>query len=77
MTPKYSLIFYDPTNIHKIFIPPKIYISENPQKFEIQNFEPKKMARAYACMKISEYRISAYSRLSGSPFKCFQYKISI
>ena len=35
---------------------PKIYISlKTPKNFEIQNFEPQKMTRAYVCMKISEY----------------------
>ena len=27
---------------------------KTPQKIEIQNFEPKKMTRAYVCMKISD-----------------------
>ena len=45
-----------PKKIHKIFIPPKnIHFSENPKKFEIQNFKPKKMGWAYVCVKISEY----------------------
>ena len=45
-----------PKNIHKIFIPQKIFIFlETPQKSEIQNFEPQKMTPAYVCMKISEY----------------------
>ena len=45
-----------PKNIHKIFIPSKnIHFSENPKNIEIQNFEPKKMGRAYICVKISEY----------------------
>ena len=48
MTPK--------KNIHKIFIPKKIFIFlKAPKNIEIQNFEPKKMDRAYVCMKISEY----------------------
>ena len=43
-------------NIHKNFIPQKnIHFSENPKNIEIQNFEPKKMGRAYVCVKISEY----------------------
>ena len=47
MTPKkYPQKFHTPKNI---------YFSENPQKIEIQNFEPQKMDRAYVCMKISEY----------------------
>ena len=45
-----------PKNIHKIFIPQKIFSFLKTQKnIEIQNFEPKKMDRAYVCMKISEY----------------------
>ena len=45
-----------PKNIHKIFIPPKnIHFSDTPKNIEIQNFEPKKIARAYVCVKISEY----------------------
>ena len=47
MTPKkYLQNFYTPNNI---------YFSKNPKNIEIQNFEPKKMGRAYVCMKISEY----------------------
>ena len=46
--------------IHKIFIPPKIFIFLKTQKYiEIQNFEPKKkkkkIARAYVCVKKTEY----------------------
>ena len=45
-----------PKNIHKIFIPQKIFIFLKTLKnIEIQNFDPKKMVRAYVCMKISEY----------------------
>ena len=43
-------------NIHKIFTPQKIFIFlKTPKNIEIQNFDPKKMVRAYVCMKISEY----------------------
>ena len=43
-------------NILKIFIPPKIFIFlKTPKNIEIQNFEPQKIARAYVCVKISEY----------------------
>ena len=41
-----------PENFHT---PKNIYFSESPKNIEIQNFEPKKMDRAYVCMKISEY----------------------
>ena len=41
-----------PQNLH---IQKNIHFSENPQKIEIQNFEQKKIARAYVCVKISEY----------------------
>ena len=57
MTPKYSPILWWPQkNIHKIVIPQKIFIFlKTPKNIEIQNFEPKKMTRAYVCMKILEY----------------------
>ena len=36
--------------------PQKILIFlKTPKNIEIQNFEPKKMGRAYVCVKISEY----------------------
>ena len=35
--------------------PKNIHFSENPKNIEIQNFEPQKIARAYVCVKISEY----------------------
>ena len=47
MTPKYSQICDDPKNIHKIFIPQKIFIFlKTPQKIETQNFEPQKNDRS-------------------------------
>ena len=47
-------LWWPPKNIHKIFIPRKhINFSENPKKY--WNFEPQKIARAYVCVKISEY----------------------
>ena len=57
MSSKNSPILWWPQkNIHKIFIPQKIFIFlKTPKNIEIQNFEPKKMDRAYVCMKISEY----------------------
>ena len=57
MAPKYSPILSRPqNNIHKIFIPQKIFIFlKTPKNIEIQNFEPQKMTRVYVCMKISEY----------------------
>ena len=47
----------DPKKIStKSSYPQKIFIFlKTPQKIEIQNFEPKKMVRAYVCVKISEY----------------------
>ena len=56
MTLKLAQFCYDPKkNIHKIFIPQKMFIFLKTQKnIEIQNFEPKKMGRAYVCVKISE-----------------------
>ena len=54
MTPKYSPILWWPQkNIHKIFIPKK-YFLKTPKITEIQNCEPKKMTRAYVCIKISD-----------------------
>ena len=47
MTPKKY-----PQNLHTR---KNIYFSENQKNIEIQNIEPKKMTRAYVCMKISEY----------------------
>ena len=45
-----------PKNIHKIFIPQKIFIFlKTPKIIVIQNFEPPKIGRAYVCVKISEY----------------------
>ena len=41
-----------PQNIHT---PKNIHFSEYPKNIEIQNFEPQKIARAYVCVKISEY----------------------
>ena len=47
----------DPKKIStKSSYPKKIFIFLKTQKnIEIQNFEPKKMGRAYVCVKISEY----------------------
>ena len=47
----------DPKKIStKSSFPPKILFFLKTQKnIEIQNFEPKKMGRAYVCVKISEY----------------------
>ena len=47
MTPKNY-----PQNLHT---PQFFFLSENQKNIEIQNFEPKKMTRAYVCMKITEY----------------------
>ena len=47
----------DPKKIStKSSYPQKIFIFlKTPKNIEIQNFEPKKIARAYVCVKISEY----------------------
>ena len=57
ITPKNRpILWWSPKNIFKIFIPPKLFIFlKTPKNIEIQNFETKKMSRAYVCMKISEY----------------------
>ena len=47
-----------PQNLHT---PKKIFIFlETPKNIEIQNFEPKKMGRAYVSVKISEYPPGPY-----------------
>ena len=58
MTPKYKcspILWWPkkyPQNLHA---PKNIHFSESPKKTDIQNVEPKKMTRAYVCMKLSEY----------------------
>ena len=44
--------------------PKNIYFSENPKNIEIQNFEPKKMTRAYVCMKITESPLGVYDHVN-------------
>ena len=42
-----------PKNIHKIFIPQKIFIFlETPKMLKFKIFEPKKMTRAYVCTRV-------------------------
>ena len=57
MTLKLVQFCDDPQKIAtKSSYPQKILIFLKTQKnIEIQNFEPKKMGRAYVCVKISEY----------------------
>ena len=57
MTLKLAKFCDDPKKIStKSSYPQKIFIFLKTQKnIEIQNFEPKKMGRAYVCVKISEY----------------------
>ena len=61
MTLKLAQFCDDPKRIStKSFPPPqqkkKIFIFlKTPKNIEIQNFEPKKIGRAYVCVKISEY----------------------
>ena len=57
MTLKLAQFCDDPKKIStKSSYPKKILIFLKTQKnIEIQNFEPKKMGRAYVCVKISEY----------------------
>ena len=56
MTPKLAQFCDDPKQIStKSSYPQKIFIFlKTPKNIEIQNFEPKKMDRAYVCVKISE-----------------------
>ena len=45
-----------PKNIHKIFLPPKIFIFLKTKKYWNSEFwTPQKIARAYVCEKTSEY----------------------
>ena len=57
MTLKLAKFCDDPKKIStKSSYPKKIFIFLKTQKnIEIQNFDPKKMGRAYVCSKISEY----------------------
>ena len=57
MTLKLAQFCDDPQKIStKSSYPPKIFIFlKTPKNIEIQNFEPQKIARAYVCVKISEY----------------------
>ena len=57
MTLKLAQFCDDPKKIStKSSYPKKIFIFlKTPKNIEIQNFEPKKMDRAYVCVKISEY----------------------
>ena len=57
MTHKLAQFCYDQKKIStKSSYPQKMFIFLKTQKnIEIQNFEPKKMGRAYVCVKISEY----------------------
>ena len=57
MTPKLAKFCDDPKNIStKSSYPKKIFIFlKTPKNIEIQNFDPRKMVRAYVCAKISEY----------------------
>ena len=64
-----------PKNIHKIYVPPKIFIMpKTPKNIDIQNFD-KKMTQAYVCMNISEYPTPfiKYKRslYFGSTYTCF------
>ena len=57
MTLKLAKFYDDPKKIStKSSYPKKIFIFLKTQKnIDIQNFEPKKMGRAYVCVKVSEY----------------------
>ena len=48
-----------PQNIQTNLHTPKNYSSENHKNYEIQNFERKKMSRAYVCMKVSKNPLGA------------------
>ena len=57
MTLKLAQFCYDQKKKStKSSYPQKMFIFlKTPKNIEIQNFEPKKMGRAYVCVKISEY----------------------
>ena len=57
MTLKQAQFCEDPQKIStKSSYPKKIFIFlKTPKNIEIHDFEPKKMGRAYVCVKISEY----------------------
>ena len=56
MTLKLAQFCDDPKKYPQNFHTPKILIFlKTPKNIEIQNCEPKKMGRAYVCVKISEY----------------------
>ena len=72
MTPKKSSQYF---HTQKIFI-----FLKTKKNIEIQNFEPKKMGRAYVCMKISKYPPppppGAQARLSLHLSKCHIVEIT-
>ena len=56
MTLKLAKFCDDPKKYPQNLIPQKMFIFlKTPKNIEIQNFEPKKMDRAYVCVKLSEY----------------------
>ena len=56
MTLKLAQFRDDPKKYPQNLQTPKILIFlKNQKNIEIQNFEPEKIARAYVCVKISEY----------------------
>ena len=56
MTPKYRQFCGAPKEYpQNLHTPKNIYFLKTPKNIEIQNFEPKKIIRAYVCTKISEY----------------------
>ena len=72
MTLKLAQFCDDPKKIStKSSYPQKIFIFLKTKKnIEIQNFEPKKMVRAYVYVKISEYPPGVQARLSLHLSKC-------
>ena len=63
MTLKLAQFCDDPKKIStKSSYPKKIFIFlKTPKNIEIKNFEPKKMGRAYVCVKISENPPGAFT----------------
>ena len=61
-----------PQNLHT---PKNIYFSENPPIIEIQNFEQKKMTRAYVCMKISGCPLGCYRHFRVKSTVAYTYRL--
>ena len=80
MTLKLAQLCDDPQKIStKSSYPKNIFFLKTPKNIEIQNFEPLKIARAYACVKISEYPLPGHvpASLHVLPWKFFPNSFEI